>query len=262
MPHTTELSMFFYLSKFLTLFLFPYPLFLLLTGWVLYRLPRGRLKLVYGLLFAGILFLSTNGGAELLLRPLENLYPHRTPALTHKASLVVVLSGMVNPLTPHQENPEFISTMDRILAGEELLEQGRAQYLLISGGSGLISGRGEPEAEILRKWLLKRGHRADRILAESLSRNTGENARNTAEIVKKRGWKEIILVTSAFHMPRSMMTFRKAGLDPIPYPVDYYTTEISPGLEGWFPTPTALSLSSIALKEYIGIVAYWFRGYI
>ena len=122
--------------------------------------------------------------------------------------------------------------------------------------------RGASEAELLRDWLRSRGLPANRVLAEPGSRNTAENARESAAIARKRGWKKVILITSAFHMRRAELCFRRVGLATIPYPADYLANRIAPGPEAFFPTSAGLIKSTIAVKEYLGLIAYRVRGYI
>ncbi len=252
--------MFFYASKILSLFLFPYPLFLLVCLVALFRLPRGRFHRVFAFAFGSLVLLSTSLVSGALVGFLEDRHAHVSIDKLERADVVVVLSGMVNPLTGYTDRPEFLESADRILAGEEILRSGHAGALLISGGSGLMLQTGESEAIILRRWLLARGWPAERVLAEETSRNTAENAEFTARILARRGWKRVILVTSAFHMPRSVFCFREAGIEPVPFPVDYYRHRVFAGPEALVPSIHSLRLATTALKEYLGFVAYWLRA--
>lgn len=254
--------MFFYLSKILAGLLFPYPLFLLLCVFAAFRLRRGWFRRGFVFALLGITLASTNKVSGWLIQPLEEAYPRRTLAEAPTADAIVVLGGMIDPLTGYTDPPEFLSSVDRILTGESALRAGRAPTLLISGGSGLLLQRGEKEGTLLRRWLLERGWPAEKILAESASRNTAENAIETAKLARERNWRRVILVTSAFHMPRAAGCFRKAGLDFYALPTDYYRSRIPPGPEGWSPAPSALLMSTVALKEYIGLAAYWLADYI
>ena len=254
--------MFFYLSKIFTWFFFPYNLFLLLCAAALFFMRKSWFKRIYAAALIGILFLSSGQLSSGLLGFLENRYPYRALEDVPPAEAVVVLSGMINSLAGRSDRPEFLSSADRILVGEEILRSKRANYLVISGGSGLILQKGESEAVILNRWLERRGVASEQILIDADSRNTAENAIETAKIAKARGWKRVLLVTSAFHMPRSVLCFRKAGLEVVPVPADYYTFRESPGPEAWFPSMTSLELGTLAIKEYIGIAAYRLRGYL
>ncbi len=253
--------MFFYISKIFTILFFPFPLFVFLSIIAAWKLKKSAYRYVFIAATALIYLLSSNFISGALMRHLESAYPEKIPAEVENADAIVVLSGMINPLTG-KRNPEFMSGVDRILAGVKLFRARKAPLIVISGGSGLILQRGESEALILKRWLIEQGIPEKNIIAEESSRNTAENAQSTAKIAQDRGWGRIILVTSAFHMPRSMGCFTKVGLNAVPYPVDYYVLDEFPGPEALFPTETGLSLSTTAIKEYIGIAAYRMRGYL
>ena len=169
---------------------------------------------------------------------------------------------MVTPLVPSNGEPEFSEAADRILAGRNLFRAGKAPVIIVTGGSGLLSQMGEPEAATLVRWLKSEGIPASSILEESASRNTAENAMETEKLASPRKIRRILLVTSAFHMLRSEMCFQKAGFEVIPFPVDYRIPDNFPGLEAAIPHPAGVVVSSIALKEYAGIVAYRLKGYL
>lgn len=256
--------MFFYLSKIFAGLFFPYPLFFVLCVIAAWRLPRSRFRLLFRVGLFALYCLSINPVSGLLIGILEEQYkPRAIQADQRAADAIVVLAGMIDPLSsPEGSNrPEFLGSADRIFAGEELWSAKAAPELLISGGSGLMLQTGGSEALILQEWLAKRG---TPITVEADSRNTAENAIETAKLARTNDWKRIILVTSGFHMPRSVACFRKAApeLAIIPFPVDFYRSRLFPGPEAFFPAPSALSVSSMAIKEYIGLLAYWLRGYI
>jgi uncharacterized SAM-binding protein YcdF (DUF218 family) len=127
-----------------------------------------------------------------------------------------------------------------------------------------------PEALWARDLAIELGLPADRILLNPSSRNTAEEARDIGTLGKQRGWTRVLLVTSAFHMPRSLASFRKrSGLTVIPVPCDYqlpsraYYGQSSLGntLLGLIPDAGALYLSSVALKEHLGLAVYRLRGW-
>ncbi len=254
--------MFFFLSKLLPGLLFPYPLFLILCALALWRLPAGRFRRIFGIVFVSVFLASTYASASLLLGSLERRYPTLRTAEAEKADAIVVLSGMVTPSTRPVDRPQFNDAVERILAGKDLLRAGKAPVLLISGGSGLLSNIGRPESIVLKEWLISEGIPENRIIAESESRNTGENAVESARIAKEKGIRKIILVTSAFHMPRSVLCFEKQGFEVQPFPVARYLVDEFPGMEAFFPAPAGMTLSTIALKEYVGIVMYRLKGYL
>lgn len=203
--------------------------------------------------------LSTDKVADLILASLESRYERKDPADIQNADAIIVAGGMMNPVSTRSANwPEFTDGVDRMLYAVDLWKAGFSENLIFSGGSGLITQSGAPEAFILQRYLAKRDVSA---LAESRSRNTAENARYSKEICEEYGWNRIVLVTSAFHMPRAAAVFRKAGFEVIPYPVDYRASAIPMGPEAYFPSAHALMKVSVGVKEYIGIAVYSLRGY-
>ena len=96
------------------------------------------------------------------------------------------------------------------------------------------------------------------VLLENKSLNTIQNAIFSKAFLKTHGLKSILLVTSASHMPRSMAAFRHVGMDPIPVSIDIQGIQRVHGLRRYVPSAAALCMSSIAVKEYIGLVSYHF----
>jgi uncharacterized SAM-binding protein YcdF (DUF218 family) len=98
------------------------------------------------------------------------------------------------------------------------------------------------------------------IYQDNFSRNTFENIFNAKTIMKKHGWKRAILITSAFHMPRSMREARHAGLAPIPVPCDFHLDSAQHvSCLDFLPDTKCLADNFTALKEYIGILYYRVR---
>ena len=117
------------------------------------------------------------------------------------------------------------------------------------------------EAVVMQDILISLGMAADKIILEDRSLNTTENAVFSAAILKQRGLSQPILVTSAFHMARSVEEFHLAGVTTIPYPVGYYVPRGSYwNATSWVPSASALRGTSLALKEYLGLAALKVRG--
>ena len=105
------------------------------------------------------------------------------------------------------------------------------------------------------------------MIEEPFSLNTYENAINVQEILQETSIERILLVTSAFHMPRSLAIFRKLGIDAIPAPTDFLVTRtyyysFEDFILNIFPQASRLSLTTLALKEYIGLVIYRLQGWL
>ncbi len=254
--------MFFFFSKVLPALLFPYPLFMVLALLAAWKMKRGWFRRVFVIVWIALAASSSYAVAAPLVRSLEERYAPMRVAEAPQADAIVVLSGMVTPLVPSAGEPEFSDAVDRILAGRNLYRAGKAPVLIVTGGSGLLSQAGEPEAVTLHRWLVAEGIPERAIVVESASRNTAENASETGKIAQARGIRRVILVTSAFHMLRSVMCFQKAGLEVVPFAVDFKIPERFPGMEAAIPHPAGAVLTGIALKEYAGIVAYRWKGYL
>ena len=136
-----------------------------------------------------------------------------------------------------------------------------ARVVYTGGTASFIPGAPSTEALRARELMAQMGVAPDRITIEDKSRNTEENARFTAAIVDPEPSQRWIIVTSAFHMPRAMGVFEKAGFHPIAYPVAFRTLGRWPGdlrLNYW--PGRNLRICELALHEWIGLAAYWASG--
>lgn len=125
--------------------------------------------------------------------------------------------------------------------------------ILISGGSG-YAGRA-PEAPVIKRFLVDLGVEENRLILESHSRDTEENALYCSEIVKRRGFKNPLLVTSAYHMRRAVREFSRAGVAVTPLPVQFSSGKSLPFLWAeWLPNADALMKSARAFREYFGLL--------
>jgi uncharacterized SAM-binding protein YcdF (DUF218 family) len=181
--------------------------------------------------------------------------------------VVVVLGGVTDPVAMHQTGKlELNDAADRISETAILLRTGKARMALVSGG--VVSPQpGDPpgsppresEAAWLAAWLRDQGIAPDRLVLEERSRNTHENAVESAAIIGGRGWSRVLLLTSAWHAPRALGCFRAAGLSPDLLTVDHRSGSASGIL--WLPRASALSASTDALREMFGGVVYRVMGY-
>jgi len=141
-------------------------------------------------------------------------------------------------------------SVDRLLYGAEL-QRATGLRILLSGGNPAQAERSEAEAmaELLRNLAIE----PDWV--ESKSLNTWENAMFSAEYLKRDGVDKVLLVTSAWHLPRAVYCFRQAGIEVIPAPTGFEGDfDNEPG--DWIPSSYSLYLSSRALREYLGLLAY------
>ncbi|NVJ21452.1 YdcF family protein [Myxococcus sp. AM011] len=255
--------MFLILSKVLDLFLAPLTwalLLLVVGGAVLRRRPR----LSRGLTLAGlgVLYLFSTDVVSTLLTSVAESGAKDTsePGVTYDA--VIVLGGGLDPAaTERTGRVEFNAASERVLKGFELVREGRARHVFISGGSLDPRPEAVVEADVLSRLLQEWGVPAERIVTEGRSRNTRENALESERIIRERGWKRLLLVTSAAHMPRAAGCFAAVGLRPDTLPVDARMPATRPGRLSWVPRASSLSQSTDVLRELAGRVVYRLRGW-
>lgn len=127
--------------------------------------------------------------------------------------------------------------------------------IIVSGGNG-YAGR-SAEAPVVRRFLIDLGVEEGQVILESQSRDTQENALNCREIVRQRGFRSPLLVTSAYHMRRSIRAFEKAGVEVTPVPAQFVTGRALPFLwADYLPRADALLQSAVAMREYFGLLFY------
>ncbi|UVK37080.1 YdcF family protein [Mesorhizobium sp. AR10] len=254
--------MFFYLSKIFWFFIQPLNLaiFLQLAGLFAGLIGRRRLAAIGSVLAFLMLALSawTSLGA-MMLNPLEERFP-RPPLPEKIAGIVVLGGGFEGSINLVRGGYELNSGGDRMVETAILARRFPEAKVVVSGGNGELFLDGEGDATTAPRLLTALGVTADRLVLESKSRNTYENAVFTRELVTPKPGETWLLVTSAFHMPRAKALFDKAGFSTIPWPADYRTS----GKEGIgiFRDNAADSLqaTTMATREWIGLFAYWLSG--
>jgi uncharacterized SAM-binding protein YcdF (DUF218 family) len=173
---------------------------------------------------------------------------------------VIVLGGMVDPGASRVTGEaELKDEVDRVLRGLELYRTGRARNVLVSGGLAFPQPGDVSEADRLAAKLTQWGVPPDRIAVERSSRNTRENAIESSKLAAARGWRSLLLVTSAYHAPRALGCFRAVGLEPDVLPVDRRAGD-GRG-RGWAPRAASLLESTDAIRELAGRAVYRFAGY-
>ena len=215
------------------------------------------------MLAAGLLILAGLGSgpvAERLVAPLERAYP--VPPRAVKADAAVVLAGTVDLARSTPERVELYHRAERIFEGARLVTEGRARWLVISGGSGDPERPEVREAELLAVLARQLGVPSERIVLQTRSRTTHEDAAYTVPLLRERGIQSFFLVTTAMDMPRAVACFRKEGAEPVPFPVDFRVTPPATGWKRWIPGTGTLLLSAEAIHEYVGYAAYWVLGYL
>ncbi len=206
-------------------------------------------------------FFSSFPVSQKLISNLELEYPPVKMETLSKVDAIVVLGGMMNPLSFY-EKPELLSSADRLTDAFILWKEKKSDYILFTGGSGVLFQEDAIEANQAVEILKSFGIPKNKIILESKSKNTHENALYVLEILKEKGWKKIILITSAFHMKRAYLCFQKLGIEVQIYPTDYRTLKKQVNWDTMVPSVGALETSTIAIKEWIGLVMYAWLGYL
>jgi uncharacterized SAM-binding protein YcdF (DUF218 family) len=245
----------FFVGKIVAALVLPPGLFFLMAIVVVVVLFVGRQKAasVFAIALAFLIYVfSTCAFTNLLMSPLEDCYPPLT--VDPGASAIVVLGGGYNDLSPEYGKLGALSPVaeKRAIYGLELSRKLNLP-LIFSGGQGYDSRVEGCEAEAARRLWISLGAPANSISIEDKSLDTKGNAAGVAAIVKGE---KLILVTSAFHMPRSMLTFKKAGLMAVPAPTDYRAKRTQLTWADFIPDASRLEIARLALHEYAGILYY------
>ena len=254
--------MFFTLSKVLWILADPGNLLLIvlmlgmLSLWTPWRRMGRRLVALTTLVLLGLAVFPV--GAN-IIQSLENRFP--PPAeLPEQVGGIVVLGGMIDQIVSKKRGqPSINGAAERLTEFAVLARRYPDAKLVFSGGSGKLMSQDLKEADAVKPFLEALGMDMNRIIFEDESRNTHENAVLSKQLAQPGENEPWILITSAFHMPRSVGCFREAGWTVIPYPVDYNTTgteEIDPS----FNLISGLSGASFAIKEWLGLMFYYLTG--
>ncbi|MEH2398852.1 YdcF family protein [Nostoc sp.] len=270
--------MFLYLSKLLPLFFYPLGLACVSLVVALVTLWKRPFTAAIAIAFALTLLLFSGNAwiAKSLVRSLEwqNLPPAQMPV----AEAIVVLGGATKsaffprPTVDLSESGDAYGGLRlRLIYAAQLYRQKKAPTIILSGGRIDWRGSGSPESADMATILTSIGIPSEAIVQEPESLNTYQNAVNVRKILESRGIHQVLLVTSAMHMPRSLQIFQRQGINAIPAPTDFLVSEGE--LQELGSTPKAAILNLLpdtdnlheftsALKEYIGSLVYRLRGWL
>lgn len=257
--------MFFVLSKILDVVISPLVWIVFLGIWSLVSFKNNKEKARKLLLFSvmAAVFFSNPFIANSLMEFWEA--PAISAASIDKPYDVgIVLGGSMRFYDKRTDRVVYSSSVDRLIQALQLYHDKKINKILLSGGSGFVNFQEWKESGLLAEVLLKSGVKQEDIILENNSRNTAENAMMSAEILKKtcpNG--RFLLITSAFHMKRSILCFKKANL-----PVDNFPVDVRSGGEIYTvdrliqPDAENISTWDIIIHEWVGIVMYKLMGYI
>ncbi|MBF0560841.1 MAG: YdcF family protein [Alphaproteobacteria bacterium] len=194
--------------------------------------------------------------SEAFIGSLENRFPQPS-VLPAEVDGIIVLGGFANPeIMAARGQPTLNQDAGRLIAFIELAHRYPKAKLVFTGGSGALLRQDLKEAPVVRALMEQVGFDSHRVIFENESRNTYENAIMSKALVQPAPGSRWVLVTSAWHMPRSVGVFRAAGWPIIPYPVSYNTPSHLERLQ----FRLGLDLAGIVLHEFVGMIAYRLMG--
>lgn len=240
-----------YLHKVLPLLVMP----LVVTGvMVAYGIAKRRPRWAW----AGLLLLyvaATPLAAGALFGLVERGMQRREASDMPQAQAIVVLSGMLGGVPGDRGVVVEWGDADRFFGGIELYRAGKAPLLVFTGGRVPWQDRVPPEGEVLKVHAEAIGVRSADIRVSGDAANTAEEARAVRSLLGA-GVRDILLVTSAFHMPRAATLFGRVGFNVIEYPVDFKVGVAALTPMDFLPSAAALAMSEGGLRELLGRAYY------
>lgn len=236
-------------------------LLLLVAAWVGTYRSLHTTRVVLAAATVLVLALGWQPLPEALLRTLERQYAERAPeAATDGFAGVIVLGGATPAayLAAAHAQPLLNEAAERMTAAVALYQHNPKLKIVFTGGEGAAFASGPSEAQRARHFFATMGLPVETMHWEGLSRNTFENAMLSAQlpgIDKQRPW---LLLTSAWHMPRSMGVFQAQGWNVTAYPVDFRTASTTPWTA--YSLLEGMGLWQLALHEYLGLASYRLLG--
>jgi len=210
--------------------------------------------------FVGLWVASTPVVAQRLVGALEARYPALTVQATPRADAILILGGALVPPKPPQR-PTFLlgPAASRVWHAAALFRARKAKWMVISGGNQPGYEGQQAEADVIAEMLVELGVPESAIRRETSSRNTRENAEHARVVLDRLGVRQVLLVTSAQHMPRAVKTFAKvwggSGIEVIPASTDVQVAEDTQTWKVWLPSLDALLSVTKGLKEFAGMLA-------
>ncbi|MGL4322650.1 MAG: YdcF family protein [Beijerinckiaceae bacterium] len=218
---------------------------------------RMALLAVFFMALAGLSPLS-----NILLLPLEQRFPVWSEKNGPPPAGIIVLGGSVDASVSFHRNAgiELNEAGDRVMAMLALARTYPQAKIIFTGGQGALLQQDGIEADEVRLKIAQYGLPVERVIFENQSRTTRENATETRKLVQPRPGERWLLVTSAWHMPRSIATFRHAGFNVEAYPVDFRTAGPQSMREFFSETSRGLRRFDIAVREWAGLTGYRLTG--
>lgn len=236
----------------------------LLTLWLVSR-KRWRQAIVPGLLAVFMFIVGSTGFSGWLLGGLESVHPAKPLVDVTSADAVVVLGGGFEPSRFDIFGLGFTADGERLFTGLELMRLRKGRALVLGGAETILpDGQKRVEADMARDWLRVYELPKAPVISLGGCDNTHDEAQKVAKLCAEQGWERVLLVTSAYHMPRAVACFKTAGVSVIPVPCDFKT---SISLEGppsfnLVPRYQGFYKMSLYVRENLAWALYRWRGWI
>jgi uncharacterized SAM-binding protein YcdF (DUF218 family) len=215
------------------------------------------------LLIASVVLLAICGFSPLgnwVLYPLQSRFPP-WDAARGAPDGIVVLGGSIDPdLSAAHGVPVVTAAADRVIAAAALARRYPNARIIFTGGSANLMSDDAREADYATEIFESLGISKERLTMERRARNTQENAEFSKAIAAPKSGERWLLVTSAYHMPRSVGLFRKAGFTVEPYPVDWRVGGRADLLKFWIFSVEGLGYVDVGIREWMGLFAYRVTG--
>lgn len=226
---------------------------------LLFRWRRMGLALVWSAAL-GLVLIGFGPLGYILMRPLEDRFP-RPPADMPEPAGIIVLGGIVSGVGAPRGAIALTQDGERLSEAASLAHRYPNAMIVFSGGTFGNLPEASTEAFMAKRFLTELGVEETRIVLETRSLSTAQNAAFTQELLKPQPDQRWVLVTSASHMPRAVGSFRGVRFPVIPFPVGYTTS----GLPSDYSmirleASTSLVRADVAVHEWVGLVLYWFLG--
>lgn len=237
----------------------------LLTIWVVRMLwmRLWRWSVLPTLAWAVLSLISCTSLASWLMAGLENRYPLPPATAVEGADVIVCLGGGIHPSVTEPTGLHLVRGSDRLATALSMAVSGMAPILVLGGGGYEHEGRLLSEADAIQDYLARYPELGFEAISLGTCANTWDEARKVAALSQERGWKKVLLVTSASHMPRSVATFAKAGVEVVPVPCHYLSSYNQIGEVSWLHMPDrgSLDIFDSWFHEVIGTWMYQWRGW-
>jgi uncharacterized SAM-binding protein YcdF (DUF218 family) len=216
---------------------------------------RSRAWLVAALALLYISSIELVGGRLVIW--IESFYPSRPVERVERADAIVVLGGMFGPPSPAGHVVNLNDSSERLDAGIALHRAERAPQLVFTGARGPSGAGSYSQGVVCQDIALRAGVLASAVIVTRDVTNTADEANAIAELMREKGWRRVILVTSGSHMPRAAWLFERSGVVIDPFPVDFrFAAAEGFSIFDFIPNGASLSNTESVLREVYGNIYY------